>query len=56
MVRLTITKLEEKSEYVDWNSSRREFGLIAKLIDKKEDLRESGYLVMDLEDFRLCIR
>ncbi|MEA1907502.1 MAG: ATP-binding protein, partial [Euryarchaeota archaeon] len=51
-----LVKLEEKSEYVVWNSSRREFGLIAKSIDKKEDLRELGYLVMDLSDFRSRIR
>jgi AAA+ ATPase superfamily predicted ATPase len=51
-----LGKLEEKSEHVLWDSNRKEFGLIAKSIDKKEDLRESGYLVMDLADFRLYIR
>ena len=35
---------------------RKDFGLIAKSIDKKEDLRQSGYLVMDLSDFRSKIR
>ncbi len=47
-----LGKLEEKSEHVLWDSDRKDFGLIAKSIDKKEDLRGSGYLVMDLADFR----
>ena len=47
-----LIKLEEKSEHVLWDSNRKDFGLIAKSIDKKEDLRQSGYLVMDLSDFR----
>ncbi|KAF5414400.1 MAG: hypothetical protein C5S49_07045 [Candidatus Methanogaster sp.] len=37
---------------VSWKSNRKNFGLIAKSIDNKEDLRQSGYLVMDLIDFR----
>jgi AAA+ ATPase superfamily predicted ATPase len=47
-----LGKLEEKSEHVLYDSNRKDFGLIAKSIDKKEDLRQSGYLVMDLSDFR----
>ena len=47
-----LDTLEEKSEHVLWDSNRKDFGLIAKSINKKEDLRELGYLVMDLADFR----
>jgi len=50
-----LDKLEEKSMYVSWDSDQKSFGLIAKSIDKKEDLRESGYLAVDLEDFRSWI-
>nr|QNO47957.1 hypothetical protein DBNCDMDK_00046 [Methanosarcinales archaeon ANME-2c ERB4] len=46
-----LDKLEEKSAYVRWDSYNKNFGLVAKSIDKKEELRESGYQVMDLEDF-----
>ncbi|NOQ32800.1 MAG: hypothetical protein GQ567_01175 [Methanosarcinales archaeon] len=47
-----LGKLEEKSEHVLYDSNKKDFGLIAKSIDKKEDLRQAGYLVMDLSDFR----
>jgi len=50
-----LGRLEGKSEHVLWDSNRKDFGLIAKSIDKKEDLRELGYLVVDLEDFRSLI-
>jgi hypothetical protein len=47
-----IASLEEKSMSVDWNrKSRNEhFGLIAKNLERKEELRELGYLCYDLRD------
>jgi hypothetical protein len=31
------------------------YGIIAKNVEGKEELREGGYLVFDLEDFRLYL-
>ncbi|NLA99865.1 MAG: ATP-binding protein, partial [Methanomicrobiales archaeon] len=47
-----LAALQEKASMVRWrNESRNErFALVAKSIDGKEDLREDGYLVADLED------
>jgi len=47
-----LAALREKASMVRWrNESRNErFALVAKSIEGKEDLREDGYLVCDLED------
>jgi len=47
-----LAALREKASMVRWrNESRNErFALVAKSIEGKEDLREDGYLVFDLED------
>ncbi len=45
-----LRKLEEKSEKVKLKE-RRYYGIIAKNITGKDDLREMGYLVFDLNDF-----
>jgi len=47
-----LAALREKASQVRWrNESRNErFALVAKSIEGKEDLREDGYLVCDLED------
>lgn len=48
-----LTALREKAPLVLWqNETRKEiFGLLARKIEGKKDLREKGYLVFDLEDF-----
>jgi len=48
----TLAALREKASLLRWqNESRNErFALVAKSIEGKEDLREDGYLVADLED------
>ena len=48
----TLAALREKASMMRWrNESRNErFALVAKSIERKEDLREDGYLVFDLED------
>ena len=45
--------LEEKADFVKWyNTQRKEqYGLIAKKIENKEDLRKKGFLVYDLDDW-----
>ena len=47
-----IATLEKKSEYVKWNNDSREeyFALFAKKIEGKEDYRDKGYIVFDLDD------
>jgi hypothetical protein len=42
-----------ESKYVQWNNSERtEYpGIIAKKITQKEELRKSGVIAFDLEDF-----
>jgi len=48
-----IEELKEKSLSVKWQNKKRieYFGLIAKNIENKKDLRNKHYLVYDLEDF-----
>ena len=50
--RKIMADLKEKSGFVDWHNKIRNehFGLIAKRIEGKEDLKEEGYLCYDLED------
>lgn len=39
--------------FVDWNKADRKeyFGIIAKKIERKEELRDRGFTAFDLEDF-----
>lgn len=48
-----IEELKNKSQFLSWNLSNRKesFGIIAKQIKGKDELRRSGYLAFDLEDF-----
>jgi len=51
---LTILKeLQEKAESVEWQNKKRteHYGLIAKTIERKNDLRKQGFYVYDLEDW-----
>ena len=43
----------EKSTFVRWNNDTRKeyFGIVAKKVEGKEELRQRGYLVFDLDDF-----
>jgi AAA+ ATPase superfamily predicted ATPase len=52
--RRILVELKEKSEFVDWNKEERleHFGLIAKRLEDKENLRGGGYLCYDLEDMK----
>ena len=45
--------LQEKSKHVEWNLEKRKehFAIFAKKIEGKENLRKSGFLVWDLEDY-----
>ena len=48
-----LGELEEKAKFVQWGSdARREyFGIVARTIERKGDLRDKGYVVFDLDDF-----
>ena len=48
-----VSELSEKSRHVDWNNATRTeyFGIIGKRIEGKDELREKGFVVMDLDDF-----
>jgi len=45
--------LEEKADFVKWHNTQRkeQYGLIAKKIENKEDLRKNGFLAYDLDDW-----
>jgi len=49
-----LKELKEKTPHVKWlNKQRKEqYGLIAKKIENKKDLRNEGFLVYDLEDWK----
>ena len=48
-----LEDLKEKSRSVDWKLYDRKewFGLIAKNIENKSELRKRGFIVFDLNDF-----
>jgi AAA+ ATPase superfamily predicted ATPase len=50
---VVLGELSEKSRHVDWNNAARTeyFGIIGKRIEGKDELREKGFVVMDLDDF-----
>ncbi len=49
--RKILQDLINKSKYVDWQRKKEYFGLVAKKIIGKENLRKQGFIVFDLEDF-----
>lgn len=51
--RKILTELEAKSKFVQWNRDKRKefFGLIAKSIENRHELRKEGFFVFDLTDF-----
>ena len=48
-----LRELKEKSSHVDWNIGNRKelFGIAAKKIEGKEELKRKGYIAFDLDDF-----
>ncbi|ASJ09480.1 ATPase [Thermococcus siculi] len=46
-----LRDLERKAEMVGLNGWSKEYGLIAKRLEGKENLREEGFLAWDLRDF-----
>ena len=48
-----LDDLSEKAKFVQWNSDSRKdyFGIVAKKIEGKEDLRGKGFVVFDTDDF-----
>lgn len=50
-----LESLREKSKFVNWNNTDRKeyFGLIARKIERKNELKGKGFVVFDLEDFAL---
>ncbi|MBR1368007.1 hypothetical protein RJ53_00260 [Methanocalculus chunghsingensis] len=53
--RSVIAALREKAEYVQWRDGDRKerYALVARKIDGKEQLRDEGYHVIDLEEITL---
>ena len=49
-----LEELKNKSEYVKWYNSKRkeQFGLFAKKLENKDELRKQGFLVYDLQDWK----
>jgi AAA+ ATPase superfamily predicted ATPase len=52
-VETILGELLEKSHHVNWNNEVRTeyFGIIGKRIEEKDELRERGFVVFDLNDF-----
>jgi len=48
-----LQELQEKAESVAWQNKKRteHYGLIAKTIERKNDLKKQGFYVYDLEDW-----
>ena len=46
-----LKALKEKSTHVKLETEKLHYGLVARNIEKKEKLREEGFLVFDLKDF-----
>ena len=48
-----LSGLREKSLFVDWNQNDRTeyFGLVARKIKGKRELRDKGFIVFDIDDF-----
>ena len=47
-----LVKLKEKSKFVQWNDNKRReyFGIAAKKVEGKAELRKQGFVVLDLDD------
>ncbi|RLF88562.1 hypothetical protein DRN43_05605 [Thermococci archaeon] len=43
--------LENKAEAVGLDGWEKNYGLVAKKVENKEELKEKGFLVWDLDDF-----
>ena len=56
--RSILKELHEKSKFVNWFSGakgrkrKEQYGIFAKKVEKKENLRRDGFLIFDLEDLR----
>lgn len=48
-----LSELKEKAKFVQWNNDCRKecFGIVAKKVYGKDELRKNGFAVFDLEDF-----
>ena len=49
-----LEELQRKAGYVDWYNKKRkeQYGLIARKIENKKELRNKGFLVYDLDDWK----
>jgi uncharacterized protein len=47
-----LTNLKQKAKQFRWNREKENYGIIAKQIDDKQQLRDQGYVALDLEDFK----
>jgi hypothetical protein len=45
-----LSQLRRKGEHVKWKRAKERFGVIAKKVQGKEELKKAGYLVWDLGD------
>ena len=52
-----LNKLEEKSSQVKLPSNIKDsnYGIVAKSIELKEDLKKLGYITLDLDDLQLTL-
>ena len=50
-VRGVVKDLERKADLVGLEGWEKSYGLMAKKVEEKEELRKEGWLVWDLEDF-----
>ncbi len=50
-----LENLKAKSHFVNWNNTNRKeyFGIIARKIEQKKELRNRGFAAFDLDDFSL---
>lgn len=46
-----LKSLKDKAQQFRWNREKENYGIIAKRIDEKQELRDNGYIALDLEDF-----
>jgi uncharacterized protein len=47
-----LENLKEKAKQFQWNREKENYGIIAKRIDDKQQLRDQGYIALDLDDFK----
>jgi hypothetical protein len=48
----TITSLKAKTPQFKYNRKKENYGIIAKQINEKQELRQKGYIALDLEDLQ----